>query len=110
MCTRYHLDDTAYEAALNQLNINAEEYVLAPNKDIYPSEAAPVILSSGKNGKMLVVENQVWGFPSVKERGLQVNARAETVLENKNGKYRYVRAVVIDKDGKYAWTNPIFLD
>lgn len=81
MCTRYHLDDTAYEAALNQLNINAEEYVLAPNKDIYPSEAAPVILSSGKNGKMLVVENQVWGFPSVKERGLQVNARAETVLE-----------------------------
>ena len=36
--------------------------------------------------------------------------RAEMVLENKNGKYRYVRAVVIDKDGKYAWTNPIFLD
>jgi len=25
-------------------------------------------------------------------------------------KYRYIRAVVIDKDGKYAWTNPIFLD
>ena len=26
------------------------------------------------------------------------------------GGYDYVRAVVIDKDGKYAWTNPIFLD
>ncbi len=24
--------------------------------------------------------------------------------------YKYIRAVVIDKDGKYAWTNPIFLD
>ena len=24
--------------------------------------------------------------------------------------YKYVRATVIDKDGKYAWTNPIFLD
>lgn len=24
--------------------------------------------------------------------------------------YRYIRAVVIDKDGKHAWTNPIFLD
>lgn len=23
--------------------------------------------------------------------------------------YKYVRAVVIDKDGRYAWTNPIFL-
>lgn len=24
-------------------------------------------------------------------------------------KYKYVRATIIDKDGKYAWTNPIFL-
>lgn len=24
--------------------------------------------------------------------------------------YQYIRAVVIDKDGKHAWTNPIFLD
>lgn len=24
--------------------------------------------------------------------------------------YKYVRAVVVDKDGKLAWTNPIFLD
>ena len=36
--------------------------------------------------------------------------RAELSLENRHGKYRYVRAVVIDQDGKYAWTNPIFLD
>lgn len=28
---------------------------------------------------------------------------------NVNG-YQYVRAVVIDQNGKYAWTNPIFLD
>jgi hypothetical protein len=26
------------------------------------------------------------------------------------GRYAYVRLSVIDKDGKYAWTNPIFLD
>lgn len=26
------------------------------------------------------------------------------------GDYMYIRAVVIDKDGKYAWTNPIFFD
>ena len=30
-------------------------------------------------------------------------------LEIKDG-YDYIRAVVIDKDGNYAWTNPIFLD
>ena len=26
------------------------------------------------------------------------------------GKYAYVRMSVIDRDGKHAWTNPIFLD
>ena len=26
-----------------------------------------------------------------------------------SGEYKYVRATVIDKNGKYAWTNPIFL-
>jgi len=37
--------------------------------------------------------------------------RAEYDLgKNWAGPYRYIRATVIDKDGKYAWTNPIFLD
>jgi len=35
--------------------------------------------------------------------------RAEFALKHWCGKYRYVRMTVIDKDGKYAWTNPIFL-
>jgi len=37
--------------------------------------------------------------------------RAEFSLLDKNGNpaYDYIRAVVIDKDGKHAWTNPIFL-
>lgn len=81
MCTRYYLDESAYETALDQLNISAEERVSAPNRDIYPSETAPVILSAGRDTDLLVVENQVWGFPSAREKGLQVNARAETVLE-----------------------------
>ena len=38
--------------------------------------------------------------------------RVEFSLLNKKGEpyYDYVRATVIDKDGKKAWTNPIFLD
>ena len=37
--------------------------------------------------------------------------RAEIGLDNHwTGGYKYIRATVIDKDGKYAWTNPIFLD
>ena len=37
--------------------------------------------------------------------------RAEIGLDNYwPGRYKYIRATVIDKDGRYAWTNPIFLD
>lgn len=37
--------------------------------------------------------------------------RAEIGLDNYwTGGYKYIRVTVIDKEGKYAWTNPIFLD
>ena len=36
---------------------------------------------------------------------------AEMDLNNYwGGKYKYIRATVIDKNGKYAWANPIFLN
>ena len=37
--------------------------------------------------------------------------RAEfTIGSEWTGAYKYVRVTVIDKDGKHAWTNPIYLD
>ena len=36
--------------------------------------------------------------------------RAELDLANARFPYKYIRATVIDKDEKYAWTNPIFLE
>ena len=33
----------------------------------------------------------------------------KAVYEMKNMDYKYIRATVIDKEGRYAWTNPIFL-
>ena len=36
--------------------------------------------------------------------------RAEIGLNNYCGGYKYIRATIVDKDGKHAWTNPIFLD
>ena len=35
---------------------------------------------------------------------------AEFALDTWPGPYKYVRATVIDENGKHAWTNPIFLD
>ncbi len=36
--------------------------------------------------------------------------RAEFVLSHWAGPYSYVRISIVDKDGKIAWTNPIFLE
>ena len=36
--------------------------------------------------------------------------RAEFKLSTWAGPYKYVRMSVVDKDGKMAWTNPIFLN
>ncbi len=45
-------------------------------------------------------------FVKADENGM---TRAEFVMGDRYP-YDYVRVSVIDKDGKYAWTNPIFLD
>jgi len=51
------------------------------------------------------------GHPTQVEQDADGNlTRAEFSLSPVFGPYRYVRATVIDKDGKKAWTNPIFFD
>jgi len=51
------------------------------------------------------------GHPTRITRDAEGNlTRAEFPLKHWCGPYKYVRVTVIDKDGKYAWTNPIFLD
>ena len=51
------------------------------------------------------------GHPARNKRDADGNlTRAEFPLKHVFGPYKYVRATVIDKDGKKAWTNPIFFD
>ena len=50
------------------------------------------------------------GHPTQIKRSAEGNlTHAEINLKHWAGEYPYVRVTVIDKDGKYAWTNPIFL-
>lgn len=42
--------------------------------------------------------------------GSLTHAEFKIGSENWQGEYKYIRATVIDKDGKHAWTNPIFFD
>ena len=51
------------------------------------------------------------GHPTSIKRDADGNlTRAEFSIKSWCGKRRYVRMTVIDKDGRFAWTNPIFLD
>ena len=50
------------------------------------------------------------GHPTTIKRSKEGEiTRAEFNLKSWCGPYNYVRVSVIDKDGKYAWSNPIFL-
>ncbi|MBE5893230.1 MAG: hypothetical protein E7286_07590 [Lachnospiraceae bacterium] len=50
------------------------------------------------------------GHPTLIKRSAEGNlTRAEFDLRDWTGTYDYARITVIDKDGKYAWTNPIFI-
>lgn len=82
MCSRFNIDEHTYMAAVDQLKLSGSEQISVRERDIYPSETAPVIIrDSGRGEKELMVLNQVWGFPSPQEKGLLINARSETVLE-----------------------------
>lgn len=48
-------------------------------------------------------------FVRFAEKGKTIT-RAEADLKNYYNFVKYVRAVVIDEKGRYAWTNPIFVD
>jgi len=51
------------------------------------------------------------GHPTEIQRAPEGNiTRAEFPRYNWCGPYKYIRASIIDKDGKKAWTNPIFFD
>ena len=62
----------------------SEAAVIRLQSDMHPTK-----LVKSADGKMTHAEISLTGWP---------------------GAYRYVRMTVIDKDGKYAWTNPIWLD
>lgn len=80
MCGRYFADEAVFdeiEKIACGIDGNIQE---RPMGDICPSQAAVVLI--GKN-QGLYAEEMVWGFPQYHQKGLIINARAETVLERK---------------------------
>ena len=93
MCGRYYIDDETYYEIQNIVSDMDRRIRNTWNRDILPTESAPVMISS-ENERIL--KPLSFGYRSGTNHGLIINARVESVNEKpmfQNG-MRYRRAVV----------------
>ncbi|RDY27951.1 SOS response-associated peptidase [Lachnotalea glycerini] len=102
MCGRYYIDEeTAMELQKIVLHIDKKLNPAHYSRDIVPSALAPVI-TNGSNEMSLELFN--WGFLGYNQKGLIINARAETVSEKKSFKDCLAdRRCIIPAKGFYEW-------
>lgn len=109
MCGRYYVDeDTAGEIEKlvhhvdDKMQQNVAGCVCLQEKDIHPSETAPVLLASEKG---LCCTWQKWGFPGFDGKQLIFNARSESALEKKMFRESVERRrIVVPAAGFYEWS------
>lgn len=113
MCCRYYYED--FEIELREL-MKAERVVELPDfkyketgrRDICPSQAGVVLCSAGRDssgpGSPIGAAEMVWGFSNPVNKGLIINARAETAREKITFADSIAkRRCVIPASGFYEW-------
>lgn len=108
MCGRYYVDDdTAKEMekvirqADGKLKKKVGRSLMFQAKDVYPTEAAPVLAASGQG---LCCRWQHWGFPGFSRKQIIFNARSESVLEKRMFRDSVEhRRIVIPAAWFYEW-------
>lgn len=94
MCATFNVDKTTISKYLNEL---AEDLDMREGGDVYPSDKA-VILTSARP------QLCKWGFSRYDNKGVLINARAETVTEKSMfAPSFYSRRCVIPANGFYEW-------
>ena len=101
MCGRYYVDDTTAKEieklAQDPKGITAQ----IKTGDVMPSQTAVVLREAGKG---LKAKSMFWGFPRPEEKGLLINARAETALERHTFRESMrSRRCIIPAKGFYEW-------
>ncbi|CUX28436.1 SOS response-associated peptidase [Clostridium sp. C105KSO13] len=82
MCGRYYVDDeTAKEIERIIRNLDNRLESVPKYGEIYPTNNVMVLLA--ENGNTILC-NMIWGFPQYNQKGVIINARAETVLEKRS--------------------------
>ena len=108
MCCRYYYEN--FEIELREL-IRAEQVVKLPqlsderiaDRDIRPSQPA-VTIHAAEKGDIIAASEMVWGFSNPVNKGLIINARAETAREKRTFADSIAsRRCVIPASGFYEW-------
>ena len=69
--------------------------------EIFPTNVAPVFI---RQKEIVIPKLMVWGFPNFRNKGVIINARAETVQEKKLfGSSLRERRCIIPSTGFYEW-------
>ncbi len=100
MCGRYYVDDDTAKEINRLVRRISDEMKIKTARDIHPSESAPVLL--GQNNQ-LVARMMSWGYPQTQNKGLIINARAETVTDKKMFGSIYSRRCIIPAKHYYEW-------
>lgn len=103
MCGRYYVDDeTSREIRKILEQIDAKyENNSRKSGEIFPTNTAPILAAYQES---IEPELAVWGFPNYNNKGVLINARAETALEKKTFRESlFSRRCIIPCNGFYEW-------
>ena len=101
MCGRYFVDDVVFSEIEKIVPAICADIQKQQAGDIYPSRKALVLTGTGQG---LSAEEMLWGFPGYYQKGLLINARAETVLERKTFRDSVLhRRCIIPAGHFYEW-------
>lgn len=103
MCGRYYVDDETSREIRKILEQIDAKYENNNKKtgEIFPTNTAPILAAFKEP---IEPELSIWGFPNYYNKGVMINARAETAFEKKTFRESLVsRRCVIPSSGFYEW-------
>lgn len=101
MCGRYYINSEMTEELKRIFSHLDKHFALSSDHNVNPSEAAPVLVR--QNGIPAVLMAR-WGFTGRNQKGLVINARAETVHEKPLFRKGLQRGhCIIPARGFYEW-------
>lgn len=97
MCGRFHLGFSHKETQEIIREIPYEQQIMLKFGDIFPTSFAPVITAEENFAAR-------WGFEKFDQKGILINARAETVTQRRTFRKSFLeRRCLIPSNGFYEW-------